>query len=84
MTRIVLGGLVSANGRTVQMEELPPSAEDLQNAAAFFVKLSIEGLDAELDIAKIRQLKRLVCEGEKQLLMRHEQAASARNLKLDF
>lgn len=84
MTRIVLGGLSAANGVLVQMEEQAPDADELQNASAFFVKLNVGGIEVELDIAKVRQLKRLACEGEKQLLMRHEQAASARNLKLDF
>lgn len=77
-------GTMEAGGKLLYIEERMPDAAALECATDFTVTLTIDGRAVELDLNKLRQLKRLLNEGEKQLLLRHDQATRARNLTLDL
>lgn len=83
MTSTTLGSL-RADGKLLYIQEQTPDANALANASNFTVSLGIDNHCVELDLCKLRQLKRLIVEGERQLQLRHEQATRARNLTLDL
>lgn len=83
MKKVVLSSL-EADGSMLYLKEAPPDEQALATTTQFTVTLNIDGKDIELDLTKLRQFKRLLNDGERQLLLRQEQAMRARNMKLDF
>ena len=77
-------GSLEADGKLLYIRERTPDAAALERASTFTVSLGIADQTVELDLFKLRQLKRLLCEGERQLQLRHDQATRARNLTLDL
>lgn len=77
-------GTVHADGKQMYLEEQVPDAEALASTSDFTLAFSVEGVNVELDLHKLRQLKRLMAIGEQQLQLRHEQALKARNFPLDL
>lgn len=83
MTCTTLGSL-QADGKLLYLKECTPDADALSRSPNFTVSLGFDDQSIELDLFKLRQLKRLLCEGERQLQLRHDQATRARNLTLDL
>jgi hypothetical protein len=83
MKKITLGTIASGD-KLLFIEETPPSEESLATAEEFTVRLGVGDEVLDLSLVELRNLRRLLNLGEKQLLIRHEQAANARNLKLDL
>jgi uncharacterized membrane protein YcaP (DUF421 family) len=82
--KIVKLGSLEANGKLLYIEERVPDTTALEQVKDFTVQLTVDGEPVELDLFKLRQLKRLLCDGERQLMLRHDQATRARNMTLDL
>jgi len=82
--KIVQLGSLEASGKMLYIEERVPDTTALEKVNDFTVSLTIDGQPVELDLFKLRQLKRLLGEGERQLMLRHDQATRARNMTLDL
>jgi len=82
--KIVTLGSLEANGKLLYIEERVPDTTALEQVKDFTVQLTVDGEPVELDLFKLRQLKRLLCDGERQLMLRHDQATRARNMTLDL
>lgn len=80
MTSTVLGKL-EVDGTLLYIEERPP---DAPQHGQFKVQLKVDASQIDLDLDAIRRLKRMLAEGERALLHRHDQAMRARNLQLDL
>lgn len=83
MKPVTLGSL-QLDQKLIYVEETPPNQEQLQVATSFTVSLRIGQVQVELDLDELRQLKRLLNEGERHLLLRHDQATRAKNYSLDL
>ena len=75
-------GQLERDGARMFVEEAPGNLG--ADAESFFVTLGINGSQVELDLTALRQVKRMLHEGEKRMLIRHEQATRRRNLCLDL
>lgn len=82
--KIVKLGSLEASGKLLYIEERVPDTTALEQVKDFTVQLTVDGQPVELDLFKLRQLKRLLCDGERQLMLRHDQATRARNMTLDL
>jgi hypothetical protein len=77
----VLGEMERGGKKMYVAEASGNLAEDSET---FLVTLGINGSEVPLDLAAIRQVRRMLHEGEKRLMIRHEQATRRRNLCLDL
>ncbi|WP_060733660.1 hypothetical protein [Burkholderia cenocepacia] len=75
-------GQMERDGKRMYVAEA--SGNLIEDSETFLVTLGINGNEVPLDLAAIRQVKRMLHEGEKRLMIRHEQATRRRNYSLDL
>lgn len=77
-----LVGKVSVGVQPIEATEAISNFE--QNQDDFFIALKINDEELTLDLSALRQLKALLCDSERRLMLRQKEALLRRNLVLDL